>query len=190
MTLLSYLVGAATAWAATPEAAHVEMQVTGIAALGIDGKALIFQVVNFGILLLVLRLFAYPAVIKMLEGRRQKIEESLKNAELIEREKAALLQEKAKVLDEAHREASRIVEGGETAARTLLEEARGRAGEETKVMAEKAKQQIAQDVVAAKESVRSQVARLTVVVAERVLGEKMDSKKDEALIERALQETT
>jgi F-type H+-transporting ATPase subunit b len=49
--------------------------------LGIDWKLLISQAVNFGLLILALRFFAYQPMLKLLRERKQKIEEGLRKAE-------------------------------------------------------------------------------------------------------------
>ncbi|MEK7212358.1 MAG: ATP synthase F0 subunit B [Patescibacteria group bacterium] len=49
--------------------------------LGIDWRLLLSQVVNFLILLVVLRIFAYQPLIKILKERRERIEEGLRKAD-------------------------------------------------------------------------------------------------------------
>ena len=51
---------------------------------GIQPTLLIAQIVNFLIILFILKKFFYKPIIKLLDDRKKKIEESLKNAELIE----------------------------------------------------------------------------------------------------------
>ncbi len=51
-------------------------------ALGINGPFLIAQIVNFVLLLLLLRAFLYKPVLKMLESRKQRIAEGLQAAEV------------------------------------------------------------------------------------------------------------
>jgi len=51
---------------------------------GIQPTLLFGQIVNFVIILFLLRKFFYGKIVDMLELRRNKIEESLKNAQLIE----------------------------------------------------------------------------------------------------------
>ena len=53
--------------------------------LGIDVKLVIAQLVNFFILLYVLKRFAYKPVLKILEDRERKIEKGLKDAQSAEK---------------------------------------------------------------------------------------------------------
>lgn len=48
---------------------------------GIDWKLLLSQFVNFSLILIILRVFAYKPLIKILKERKQKIEEGLAKAE-------------------------------------------------------------------------------------------------------------
>ena len=58
------------------------MIVLGIGSLGINLPILIAQLVNFTILLVVLRLVAWGPLVKMLDERRERIRESLAAAEV------------------------------------------------------------------------------------------------------------
>jgi len=52
---------------------------------GINPLLLLAQVVNFAVLLFILKRFLYKPILKVLEERKKRIEESLKNAEEIEK---------------------------------------------------------------------------------------------------------
>ena len=49
--------------------------------LGINGKLLLAQIVNFFILLYILKRFAYKPILKVLDDRKEKIEKGLRDAE-------------------------------------------------------------------------------------------------------------
>ena len=70
--------------------------------LGIDWRLLLSQAVNFLLLLVILRLFAYQPIVKLLNNRRIKIEEGLTKAKEADRrlgEIAALTKERMKAAD-------------------------------------------------------------------------------------------
>lgn len=79
-------------------------------ALGIDGKFLLGQIVNFSLLLIILRVFLYKPVVKMLEDRRKTIAESLDNAEQIKKNLDSSEQKTLEALDKAQKEARLILE--------------------------------------------------------------------------------
>ncbi len=70
-------------------------------ALGINGKALLFQVINFTVVLVVLNFAVYRPLTKIVEERRKKIELGLRGAEEVEKR----LQEADRAKDEKIRQA-------------------------------------------------------------------------------------
>lgn len=56
-----------------------------LSQLGIDWRLLVAQAVNFFLLLIVLRIFVYKPLLKMLRDRRQKIEEGVTKAQEADR---------------------------------------------------------------------------------------------------------
>lgn len=136
--------------------------------IGIDGKLLLAQVVNFLILLFVLHRFAYKPMLVFLEKRTERIEEGLKNAEeakkrLDEASKGeerilATAREEAKKIVTETREASEkrgqeLIAEFERKAERIVEEAQERAKEEREKMFREAKGEIADLVIATTEKV-------------------------------------
>ncbi len=101
---------------------------------GINPILLAAQVVNFLILLFILKKFLYGPILKVLDQRKQKIEQSLKNAEEIEKrlqestERQAELilksgEEGAKILRDASDQAIQIIEEGRMEYKRLIDKA-------------------------------------------------------------------
>jgi F-type H+-transporting ATPase subunit b len=159
-----------------------------LTAFGLDYKILIAQLVNFGILFFVLWKFGYKPMFKLLDDRKKKIETGLEHAAQAEIKLKEISEEEKKVLTEAKKEAAKIID-----------EARGMAEESRKKNIEKTKEEIGQLINQEKENMRQEkaeilksinkeVADLVMVAVEKVLAEKMDGKKDEELIEKAIKE--
>ncbi|MBP6975857.1 MAG: F0F1 ATP synthase subunit B [Candidatus Moranbacteria bacterium] len=157
-----------------------------LANLGIDWKLLLAQVVNFAVVLLVLKRFAYQPMLKLLDERTAKIEKGLVDAEGAARKLGEMEMKEKAVLTDARTEAKRIlaetdeaaakrdaVKMVETEARVkkLLEESENKIVEDRKKMLEEAKRELASTVLLA---------------VEKVLREKMDGAKEKELIERNL----
>ncbi len=68
-------------------------------ALGLDLKLLVAQIVNFAILFFVLTKFLYKPLLKLLDERKKKVEETLTNSLKIEERLVKLEEEKKKVLE-------------------------------------------------------------------------------------------
>lgn len=125
---------------------------------GIKWELLLAQIVNFTILLFILNKLVYKRVIKLLEERRQKIAQSLKDAKKIEDQLNRVEKERQGVLDKAKEEAKIIINdarsiadeikfSAETEASKKLESAVKRADEAAQVRMLQMEKQIKKDVV-------------------------------------------
>jgi F-type H+-transporting ATPase subunit b len=84
-----------------------------ITQFGIDWKLLLAQVVNFFILLFLLRAFAYRPIMNMLAERRQKIEEGMEASEASKKKLAETENLQKQILLQAHEKALGIVDHAE-----------------------------------------------------------------------------
>jgi len=81
--------------------------------LGINLPMLVAQAVNFAILLVVLTIFVYKPLMKMVEERRKKIEFGLKGAEEVEIKLGEIEIKRAEILKEADKAGQEIVKRSE-----------------------------------------------------------------------------
>ena len=81
----------------------------GLAKLGINVPVLLAQIVNFTILFVLLYLVAYKPILKMLDSRSKKIEESVKQTEYIKEQVAHAEEESKKRIDAAGREGQELI---------------------------------------------------------------------------------
>jgi F-type H+-transporting ATPase subunit b len=107
--LFIQVVQAATETAGT----HAEVENNLLAVLGIDWKIFIAQIVNFVIVLLVLWRFAYRPLVKILNERSKKIDQSLKDAAEIEKRLADVKNEQANLLASAQNQAQELIRQAE-----------------------------------------------------------------------------
>lgn len=103
-------------------------------ALGLDVKLLIAQVVNLGLLLVVLNKFVYKPLLKVLDDRRKKIEDSLANGRLMEERLASLEAKEKEVItkaeDQVRKEREKILKMAKEEKQVILAEARQAAARE------------------------------------------------------------
>ena len=78
-------------------------------AFGVDVPKLIFQVINFLLLLYLLNRFLFKAVIRMLDERQQRISKGLEDAEAAARDRDLARAEREAALDEARKEAQTMI---------------------------------------------------------------------------------
>ncbi|MFA7209518.1 MAG: F0F1 ATP synthase subunit B [Parcubacteria group bacterium] len=154
--------------------------------LGIDGRLLLAQLINFVILLAVLYKFAYGPVLKILEERTKKIENGLKDAEESHKKLAEISEKEAAVLVEARKNAQQIIKKSEETAVKNAEEIMALAKDQSNKILEQAKKQIEQEKEKILAEVKTEVAGLIMVAAGKIVDEKLDSEKDRDLINRSI----
>jgi F-type H+-transporting ATPase subunit b len=162
----------------------------GIGSLGFNLPALIAQLINFAILLIIFRLLLYKPLLNMLDQRKRRIEEGLEAAEESKRRLAETEQESAKELDRARQEGQALIVQAQQAANRLREEETQRARAEAERLIERARAEIGLERDAAIAKLREEFADLTVTAAERVIKKEIDESTHRQLIEEVLAEAS
>jgi len=151
--------------------------------LGIYIGYLIVQILNFVIMYWVLKKFAYPAILSMLEKRRQIIAKGLEDARIAAEARANAEKEAEKILAEARAKASQIVREASARAEEVAREIKAQAEAEAARLREEA----VADAQAEKErilrEVRSQVAVLAIAAAQKLIGAALDEQRQRQLLE-------
>ena len=158
----------------------------GIGALGINVPGLVAQLVNFGVLLVVLRFLAWGPIMKIVDERREKIEAGL-NASQAASESAEKSQEEARAaLDEARAEGRQLITRAQETAARLSEELETQARADAEQIVTRARNEIETERQQAINSLRAEFADLTVNAAERVIGQSLDKNAHQRLITESL----
>lgn len=166
------------------------MVILGITDLGINLPVLVIQIINFSFLLLLMRLFIYKPVLKMLDERRERIREGLSAAER-GREAAAEANRDAQAqIDAARTEGQAIVAGAQQVAQRLQEEGRTQANVQAEALLERARNEIQLERDAAIAELRKEFADLTIAAAEKVIGQSLDRGAHQRLIDEALAQSS
>lgn len=100
---------------------------TGIAKIGIDAQALIFYLLNFGVILFIVSKFIYRPLVKFLDERRQTIHQNLSESEILrkkfEQEIAKRETEHQEELKRIRSESMKTKRAAEAQAKALILEA-------------------------------------------------------------------
>lgn len=163
-----------------------EAEPTGIAALGFSLPGLIAQLVNFTILLVVLRLALFGPVMKMLDQRKSTIQEGIDRAASAASAATASEADARKVLDEARAEGQQAVARAQDAAARLREELESRARADAEGIVARAREEIALERDQAIEQLRREFADLTIQAAEKVISQSLDRGAHLRLIDEVL----
>ncbi len=171
-----------------PAVAGATEEKEGIAALGINLPGLISNLVNFAILLFLLRLLLWKPILRMLDERKQKIEEGLQRSEEAASQAEASEEEARRVIDEARAEAREATARAQEAVARLREELEEQARREADQIVTRAREEIGLEREQAVQQLRSEFADLTIQAAERVVGQAIDRNAHQRLIDEALVE--
>jgi F-type H+-transporting ATPase subunit b len=151
-------------------------------ALGINGTFLLAQIINFSVIMVLLRMFLYEPVLNMLEERREKIRVSLSAAETARAEADARTAENDKILAEARREGQKIIRQAEESAKRREADILAQAQKEAAALKQRASSEIEYERQQAMASVRGQVAQLSLAIARKTIGASLVDKRAHARI--------
>jgi F-type H+-transporting ATPase subunit b len=166
------------------------MEDGGISQLGINWGVLITQIVTFIILLVLLRLYAYKPIMRMMDERSRRVKESMEQAESVKEQSARAEEELKKQLEEASREGQDRIARAVRAGEELKQKAEEEAKRETEKLIVKARSEIQQERDAAVAEVRREFADLTVLAAGKVIEKSLDKEEHRELIDKVLEESS
>ena len=152
----------------------------------IDWRIFIAQAINFTIVFLVLYWFAFKPLVKIMAERSDKIAKSLEEAKQIEEKLSQTKAEFNKIVAEAKKEANAILEKAAVQADLKKQETIVRAKEEVGAIINQEKQKMQTEKAVTLKEIKKEVADLVVAAVEKVLGEKMDEKKDKEIIRKVI----
>jgi F-type H+-transporting ATPase subunit b len=154
--------------------------------LGLSLSSLVIQFVTFVLVFLLLKRFAFKPIVKMLEKRRQTIEDGVKLGEKMEKEQERLKEEEARIIREARHQADRIVETGHKEAREVVRDAEKAAKVKADGILAEAEERIAEESEQARRKLEKDIVGLVSEATETIVEEKVDASKDADLIDRAM----
>ena len=158
--------------------------------LGLNVPVLVAQLVNFFLLLVLLRIFLYKPILNMLAQRAKRVKEGLEAAEQSIERAAQADQEVAQQLEQARQQSQANIAKAQEAANRIQEEARSQARRDAEVLLERARSEIQLERDQAIAELRREFADLTVSAAEKVIGQSLDHQAHRRLIDEVLAEST
>ena len=150
-------------------------------------SSLIFwEVVSFGILLLVLYKFAFPGILSVLEEREKKIKDSLDQAERHRSDAERKLKDYEAKLAAVSQEADGILSAARERAQRLMEENEQRLTAEAERIKGDATREIDHERRKAIQDIRTQTTDLALMVAEKVVQRSLTDADHRRLADEAL----
>ena len=171
-------------------ASGLGQEVVRLAAEEAKFQVNLFQVIiaaaNFAVFLVLIWVFAFKPVSKMLADRKARIEQGLKDAEQARRDRENAEAERVTALTEARREANEILARAQRVAQETRDADISATRDELERMRNRAAAEIEAEKVRAISEVRAEVADLALRAAGRVVGETMSSERERRLVEEFL----
>jgi F-type H+-transporting ATPase subunit b len=168
------------ALAAVPAVSAQEEHAAG--PLTVEFGLMFWTLVVFGLLLFVLKKFAWPAILGAVEAREAALEQQLADAERSRAEAAKLLEEHKRLVADAKAQAHGIV----VDARQLSEKERAVAIEKTKQeqeeMLARARREIAAERDRAIADLRREAVDLSLAAASKLVGQRLDGEADRRIV--------
>lgn len=150
---------------------------------------LFWMLVMFGIVLWILKKFAWHPILNALKKRELSIQEALTSADTAKKEMIKLKADNELIMAEARAEKEKIVQEAKLLRDKLINEAKTEAVDEAKKILQSARRDIENEKVSAIIDLKNQVAELSVEIAEKILREKLaDTKEQRTMIDRLVKE--
>jgi len=159
-----------------------------IEAFDVNLVGLVFQVINFGLLLYLLNRFMFKPLLARMDERSTKIEKGLEDAEAAARDRELARAEREAAVAEARKEANEMI----ARANKIAEDTRNEILTSARTEAEKVSTRAREEIVAEKDKamaeIRGQVAELALAAAGKLVRHGMDDPTQRRLVEEFLAE--
>jgi F-type H+-transporting ATPase subunit b len=149
---------------------------------------MIWTIVAFGITLWVLKRYAFGPVQKLIDDRRDRIRESIEEADRAREEARSLLEEHRALIGQAKSQAEEILAEARKVADVQRERQRGEIEEDRQRRLEETQRQIDQATTQALGEIRREVASLSLLAAEKITRKTLTDADQKRLVDEALSE--
>jgi F-type H+-transporting ATPase subunit b len=152
--------------------------------LGIEPVLLLAQIINFTIIVLVLKKFLYKPILDLLAKRKQEIDEGLALTQKMRQEEEKMKAKEAKLMDTARKDALDILENAKKDAKNVSKQIVADAHEEANAIITKAKAetQILEDQL--RQNLEREAIELASVMTKRLVGSVLGADQQHKLIEK------
>lgn len=161
----------------------------GFASLGINLPLLVVFIVNFIILFVLLRLFLFKPVLKMLDERTKRTRDAMELAEVTKKEFEQAKVEVQKQIEKGRQEAQAIIAQAMQVGERLKEESRQEATKQAQVIVDRTRAELEAERDKIVGDLRREFVNISIAAAEKVIKETLDKEKHRKLIEETLRES-
>ena len=145
------------------------------------------QIINFLLLLFILRVFAWKKILKLLDERKEKMASELKNIEAVKLAAAELKSEYESRLGSVSEEAKQKIQAAIQEGKDMQEELKKAGHSEAQRIIEAARDNIKYEIAKARAEFKEEIIDISIKVAENAIEEKLTEKADRKLIKDFLE---
>lgn len=154
--------------------------------LGIDWRLIVIQIINFGIVLFILKKFLYKPVVALLEKRREQVVENVELNEKMKKEIHEFEEHKSREMDQVKQEAKQMIALASARAGELQVKAQEEASAKASQVLDQARKIISEEKSKIIEEARKEVAQLVVDATGKLLEQTARGAKGEEFIKSHL----
>ncbi|MBT3249249.1 MAG: F0F1 ATP synthase subunit B [Candidatus Pacebacteria bacterium] len=147
---------------------------------------LLFQIINFGVLIFVLNKFLYGPIVKIIDQRNKKIQDGIKAAEKSMEEKASLGEFKKKIQLKAEKEATEILNKARKQANEQSKQMVVESKEEAQTVVQKEFDNLKEKLKDEEAKMKNRIGNLVVDMTTKVLEESLSVTAQHKVIDREL----
>ena len=153
---------------------------------GLDPYLLTAQIVNFLIILYVLKRFLYPPLFNVFKKREELVKESLQKSEESEKILEKTKIKEKEIINEAKRSADEIIKEAQERSTELISKAQDDTKQKTDKMLKDAKAQIELETAEAQKQLNTYVLKLSVEILEKSLKNVLSEKEQSEIVANAI----
>ena len=151
-----------------------------------DSGLLFWMTLVFLVVFFILKKWGFPSIIKMVNERKEYIDESLAKAEEANLRLANIQKQGEELLMEAREKQAQILREASETRETIVGQAQEKAREESARILSEAKAEIESQKQAAIRDIRAQVAELSVQIAEKILHKELTTSAEQTQLINSL----
>lgn len=151
--------------------------------LGINLGYLIVQILNFAILLVVLRAWVYKPLMNMMQKRHETIEKGLEDARVAAEARENAEKDASNIISEAQAKTAQMIREATDKAELANREVKASSEAELAKTRENALAEIAKERDRLLSDLRGQVTTLAIAAAQKLIGEALDEKRQHVLVD-------
>ncbi|MBE6856416.1 MAG: F0F1 ATP synthase subunit B [Ruminococcus sp.] len=148
----------------------------------------IWPIINIILLFILLKIFLFKPLRKMMDERTASIQNDIDSAEKAKLEARELAEANRETLAQARKEAQNIIEQAKQEAASVKSELLKSSQEEAKQLIDSANKNIAVERQKALQEAQSQIADLAIAAASKIVGENLGDENNRRLVDNFLEE--